>query len=39
MFDRVKPIEEIEGLRESEWIEMLNQVFMSRIPKIGQSIE
>lgn len=39
LFEQVKPVQELEGMEESQWIETLNSLFMSRVPKLDTNLE
>jgi hypothetical protein len=39
LFERVKPAQELEGMEESQWIETLNALFMSRVPQLDTNLE
>lgn len=39
MFEQVKPEIEMEGVEETQWIERLNFLFMSRVPKLDTNLE
>ena len=39
MFEQVKADKEMEGVEETQWIERLNVLFMSRVPQIDTNLE
>ena len=39
MFEQVKADKEMDGVEETEWIERLNVLFMSRVPQIDTNLE
>lgn len=39
MFEQVKADKEMDGVEETQWIERLNLLFMSRVPQIDSNLE